>query len=117
MIRYCSRGKAQALPRQGTSRSTRHAVEAGTDGIESHLLHVLRFTDLEKDYLAGSIQCLTLDGYAQHLNACLSILPPHITDDGTKRDLIAPAWSADKKTGAELPEFHPNSGRSCKIAL
>ena len=82
--------------------TTRHAVAMGTDGIKFHLLHVLRNTDLERDYLAGRFQCLTLDRYAAHLKACLSVLPPHvtvhrITGDGAKRDLVAPLWSADKK--------------------
>jgi len=83
-------------------QSTRHAVAAGTDGIKFHLLHVLRGTDLEKDYLNGHFSCLELEEYAVILKACLSALPPHIvvhriTGDGAKRDLIAPLWSADKK--------------------
>ncbi|MBQ7345239.1 MAG: TIGR01212 family radical SAM protein [Oscillospiraceae bacterium] len=83
-------------------QTTRHAVAMGTDGIKFHLLHVLRGTDLEKDYLSGKFQCLTLEAYGQHLKACLSVLPPHvtvhrITGDGAKRDLVAPLWSADKK--------------------
>ena len=82
--------------------TTRQAVNAGTDGVKFHLLHVLRGTDLEKDYLAGKFQCLTLPEYAETLKECLSTLPPHIvvhriTGDGAKRDLIAPLWSADKK--------------------
>ena len=82
--------------------TTRQAVAAGTDGVKFHLLHVLRGTDLEKDYMAGKFQCLTLPEYAEILKQCLSTLPPHIvvhriTGDGAKRDLIAPLWSADKK--------------------
>lgn len=82
--------------------TTRQAVTAGTDGVKFHLLHVLRGTDLEKDYLAGKFQCLSLPEYAEILKQCLSVLPPRIvvhriTGDGAKRDLIAPQWSADKK--------------------
>lgn len=84
------------------ARTTRFAVDAGTDGIKFHLLHVLRGTDLERDYLAGLFQCLTLEEYAQWLRLCIGQLPPHvvvhrITGDGAKRDLVAPLWSADKK--------------------
>ena len=80
----------------------RRAVEAGTDGVKFHLLHVLHGTDLEKDYLAGKFNCLTLEEYAQWLKLCLAELPPHvvvhrITGDGAKRDLVAPLWSGDKK--------------------
>lgn len=83
-------------------QTTRHAVAAGTDGVKFHLLHVLQGTDLAQDYLAGRFRCLSLEDYAQTLKACLSVLPPQIvvhriTGDGAKRDLIAPAWSADKK--------------------
>lgn len=83
-------------------QTTRAAVEAGTDGIKFHLLHVLQNTDLADDYAAGKFRCLELEEYAQWLDACLVVLPEHMvlhrmTGDGAKRDLIAPLWSGDKK--------------------
>ena len=83
-------------------QTTRAAVEAGTDGIKFHLLHVLKGTDLEKDYLAGKFLCLELEEYGEILKACIAQLPPQvtvhrITGDGAKRNLVAPLWSADKK--------------------
>lgn len=83
-------------------RTTRDAVEAGTDGVKFHLLHVLQGTDLAEDYAAGKFQCLSLEEYGAWLKACIDILPPHIvvhriTGDGAKKDLIAPLWSGDKK--------------------
>lgn len=82
--------------------TTRQAVNAGTDGVKFHLLHVLKGTDLEKEYLAGKFTCLTMEEYGQILKDCIAQLPPEtvvhrITGDGAKRDLIAPLWSADKK--------------------
>lgn len=82
--------------------TTRQAVETGTDGVKFHLLHVLKGTDLEKDYLAGRFECLTMEQYGQILKQCLEVLPEHIvvhriTGDGAKRNLVAPLWSADKK--------------------
>lgn len=82
--------------------TTRQAVTAGTDGVKFHLLHVLRGTDLEQEYLRGRVEPLSLERYGQILKSCISCLPEHIvvhriTGDGAKRDLIAPAWSADKK--------------------
>ena len=82
--------------------TTQAAIDAGTDGVKFHLLHVLRGTDLAADYAAGAFECLTLEEYGQWLLACLNILPGHITvhritGDGAKRDLIAPLWSGDKK--------------------
>lgn len=83
-------------------QTTQQAVQAGTDGVKFHLLHVLRNTDLETDYLAGKFRCLELEEYAGILKRCLAVLPKdivvyRITGDGAKKDLVAPAWSADKK--------------------
>jgi len=56
-----------------------------------------------------------MERYAQHLKACLSILPStitvhRITGDGAKKDLIAPLWSADKKEVLHyLREYLANS--------
>lgn len=83
-------------------QTTRAAVEAGTDGVKFHLLHVLRNTDLEKVWRAGEFSCMTLPEYADALELCVAQLKPdtvihRITGDGAKRDLVAPLWSADKK--------------------
>ena len=87
---------------QMAAQTTRFAVAAGTDGVKFHLLHVLKNTDLEQDYLAGEFQCLSLEEYAHWLKVCLKEVPEQvvvhrITGDGAKRDLVAPLWSADKK--------------------
>ena len=82
--------------------TTRAAVTAGTDGVKFHLLHVLRGTELEQDYLAGKFEVLSMEAYGSILKDCISLLPEEtvvhrITCDGAKKDLIAPLWSADKK--------------------
>ncbi len=82
--------------------TTRFAVSAGTDGVKFHLLHVLKGTDLEKEYLAGDFQCLELEEYGEILKSCIAELPSHvvvhrITGDGAKGNLVAPLWSGDKK--------------------
>ena len=83
-------------------KTTEAAVKAGTDGVKFHLLHVLKGTDLAKDYEAGIFDCLSMEEYGAILKRCVDILPEHvvvhrITGDGAKKDLIAPLWSADKK--------------------
>ena len=83
-------------------QTTRFAVDAGTDGVKFHLLHVLKNTDLARDYLAGKFSCLSMEEYALWLKACIQVLPRkivvhRITGDGAKWDLIAPLWSGDKK--------------------
>lgn len=84
-------------------KTTRDAVTAGTNGVKFHLLYVLKNTDLARDYLNCKFNCLTLEEYAKTLKECIAVLPPdiivhRITGDGAKNDLIAPMWSADKKT-------------------
>lgn len=84
------------------AQTTRFAVNAGTHGLKFHLLHVLRGTDLERDFAAGKFRCLELEEYALWLKTCLAEVPPEvvvhrITGDGAKKDLVAPLWSADKK--------------------
>lgn len=86
----------------GAVKTTLDAIKAGTNGVKFHLLHVLKNTDLEKEYLNGKFECLTLEQYAEILKQCIAVLPPdivvhRITGDGAKRDLIAPLWSAGKK--------------------
>ena len=77
--------------------------KSGAQGIKLHLLHVLEGTDLEKDYQAGKFEVLSLDEYISALEACIESIPPEmvvhrLTGDGAKRFLVAPVWSADKKT-------------------
>ncbi|MBQ9530876.1 MAG: TIGR01212 family radical SAM protein [Eubacterium sp.] len=73
-----------------------------TDGIKLQLLHVIRGTDLEKEYNECKVKVLSLEEYADIIKQCIDIIPKEvvvhrITGDGAKKDLIAPLWSADKK--------------------
>ena len=90
------------LPDDDPLATTRFAVGCGTDGVKFHLLHILKNTRLEQEYLAGRVRALSLEEYAAMLKKCIDALPPQtvvhrITGDGAKRDLVAPMWSADKK--------------------
>ncbi len=76
--------------------------KSGAWGIKLQLLHVLKDTDLEREYNGGKFKCLSLEEYTDILKRCLAVLPPdmvihRITGDGDKQKLIAPLWSADKK--------------------
>lgn len=82
--------------------TVRYVVASGATGIKLQLLHVLRGTDLAKDYEAGKFEVLTEDAYMEILRQCLAVIPPQmvihrLTGDGPKRILIAPLWSGDKK--------------------
>ncbi|MCH5317053.1 MAG: TIGR01212 family radical SAM protein [Eubacterium sp.] len=79
-----------------------HVCKAGTNGIKLQLLHVLKNTDLARDYESGEFEVLTLEEYIDILKACVERIPQNVvihrlTGDGAKKDLIAPLWSADKK--------------------
>ena len=87
--------------RQDILESVRYAGER-SNGIKLQLLHVLKGTDLLKDYERGLFETLTLDEYVDLLCSCIEALPPDVvihrlTGDGDKKLLVAPLWSADKK--------------------
>lgn len=89
--------------REDMLKTVEHVVRCGSKGIKLQLLHVLKGTDLAEDYLAGRFETLSFDEYIEILNACVEILPEdmvvhRLTGDGPKKLLIAPLWSADKKT-------------------
>jgi len=82
--------------------SVKYVCSGRTDGIKLQLLHILKGTDLEKDYIAGKFKALEFEEYLDIITACINIIPKNIvihrlTGDGAKKDLIAPLWSADKK--------------------
>ena len=72
------------------------------DGIKLQLLHVLKDTDLYKDYEKGAFSVLSLEEYLDILTACVMELPPdmvihRMTGDGPRALLADPLWSLDKK--------------------
>ena len=82
--------------------TVRYVGASGSKGIKLQLLHVLKGTDLAKDYEAGRFRTLTLEEYTDILISCIQVLPKdmiihRLTGDGDKRLLVAPLWSADKK--------------------
>ena len=82
--------------------SVKYVCDKGIEGIKLQLLHVLKDTDLEKDYMAGKFEVLTEDEYIDILKECVRIIPEttvihRLTGDGDKKILVAPLWSGDKK--------------------
>ena len=79
-----------------------HVGASGSKGIKLQLLHVLKGTDLLKDYEAGLFKTLSMEEYIDIVCDCIKELPPdtvihRLTGDGDKKILVAPLWSADKK--------------------
>lgn len=84
------------------AETARYIGTSGADGIKFQLLHVLKGTDLALDYEDGKFSTLEMDEYLDILDACINAIPDtmivhRLTGDGSKRELIAPSWSADKK--------------------
>ena len=82
--------------------TVRYVCAHGTTGIKLQLLHILKGTDLEKEYNEGRVTPLTEDEYIDLLKKCVPIIPDDViihrlTGDGDKKLLVAPLWSADKK--------------------
>ncbi|MBQ6569924.1 MAG: TIGR01212 family radical SAM protein [Clostridia bacterium] len=80
----------------------RFVTACGSDGIKLSLLHVLRDTDLEKEYEQGKVILPDMEEYLDTLTDLLELLPPdmaihRMTGDGPKSILIAPLWTGDKK--------------------
>lgn len=75
---------------------------SGADGIKLQLLHVIKGTDLEKEYQAGKCRVMEMEEYVSLIADCIALLPERMvihrmTGDGDKKTLVAPAWSRDKK--------------------
>lgn len=82
--------------------TVRYVGNSGADGIKLQLLHVIRGTDLEKDYREGRFSTMELSDYVRLVADCIALLPPdmvvhRITGDGDRNTLVAPLWSLDKK--------------------
>lgn len=82
--------------------SVAYVGKSGCDGVKLQLLHVLRGTDLCRDYENGLFRALERDEYVDILGDAINLLPKNVvihrlTGDAPKKLLIAPAWSADKK--------------------
>ena len=88
--------------REEMLETVRYVGKSGVQGIKLQLLHVIKGTDLEKEYEAGKFECMTMEEYVDLVHDAIEALPDDIiihrmTGDGAKRTLIAPMWSADKK--------------------
>ncbi len=82
--------------------TVRYVCRSGANGIKLQLLHILKGTDLEKEYNEGKIKVLSEDEYIVLLKKAVDIIPDEmvihrLTGDGDKRILTAPLWSGDKK--------------------
>ncbi len=88
--------------RDDMKKTVEYVARSGVAGIKLQLLHVIKGTDLEKDYEAGLFECMTMEEYVTLVKECIDLLPKdmiihRMTGDGDKKTLVAPLWSTDKK--------------------
>lgn len=88
--------------REDIIKTASYIGASGVSGIKLQLLHVLKGTDLYKDYSEGLFKTLEMNEYIDLVCDCIRVLPDNIvvhriTGDGDKKTLVAPLWSADKK--------------------
>ncbi len=88
--------------REDMLKTVRYVGESGVQGVKLQLLHVIRGTDLEKEYEQGRFETLDMVSYTELVADCIAELPEdmiihRMTGDGDKRTLVAPLWSGDKK--------------------
>lgn len=82
--------------------SVKYVCSKPISGIKLQLLHVLKNTPLEKEYLLNKFHIYSLEEYASLLGECICNIPSDIvihrlTGDGPKSLLIEPQWSGNKK--------------------
>lgn len=71
-------------------------------GVKLQLLHILKHTDLAKEYELGRCTALSKEQYLDILTSAITHLSPDITihrvtGDGPKELLLAPLWSLNKR--------------------
>ena len=87
---------------QDMLNTIKYVVDSKVHGIKISVLHVLKFTKLFDDYMAGNFKCLSMEAYFNILGKAINMIPPgmvihRVTGDGAKYLLVAPEWTADKK--------------------
>lgn len=82
--------------------SVSYVAHSSVWGVKLQLLHVLKNTVLEKQYLDEPFPIFSLEEYCDFVIDCVERLHPsqvihRLTGDGPRNLLVAPLWSTDKK--------------------
>ena len=93
------------LPGEGRRElleSINYVNQKSVFGVKLQLLHILKHTDLEKEYEKGMCKPLSKEEYLDLLVSAITHLSPSVTihrltGDGAKELLIAPLWSLNKR--------------------
>lgn len=89
------------------ARSACRMAELGVHALKFHPLHVLTGTYLEKMFLSGYFEPVTIEGYISEVVHALRVLPKgvmiqRLTADASPPLLVAPGWINDKPRVIDL---------------
>ncbi len=78
------------------------ALQPQADGVKLQMLHVLKGTELARQYEQAPFPLLSMEEYTDLVVQSIRILPDdmvihRMTGDGPRKLLIAPLWTTDKK--------------------
>ena len=89
--------------REDIINSVKYVTSMDIAGVKLQLLHILKNTPLEKEYLLNPFKVLSMEEYVDLIAECLTYIPKDIvihrlTGDGPKSLLVEPKWSGNKKS-------------------
>ncbi len=78
-----------------------YVAHSGAQGIKFHLLHLMKGTQMVKQYESGELQLLSQEDYIDLICKGISMLPQEmvvhrLTGDAPRESLIGPMWSLKK---------------------
>ncbi len=81
--------------------TARKVAALSPSAVKIHLLHIIKGTEAERQYLAGELGTMSLEEYVSVVCDQLELLPKEtvierVTGDGTAETLVAPLWSKKK---------------------
>jgi len=81
--------------------TARELTALRVDGIKLHILHVLRDTELEKNYRNNEVELLSKEAYVESVCDFIEVLSPEcvmlrLVSDASPDILVAPEWINDK---------------------
>ena len=87
--------------REDMLETARKVAALSPSAVKIHLLHIIKGTEAERQYLAGELGTMSLEEYVSVVCDQLELLPKEtvierVTGDGTAETLVAPLWSKKK---------------------
>ncbi|MBQ9692893.1 MAG: TIGR01212 family radical SAM protein [Clostridia bacterium] len=82
-------------------RTAKDVAALRPSAVKIHLLHVIKGTETERQYLSGELETMSLSDYVSTVCDQLELLPKEtvierVTGDGSADTLVAPLWSKKK---------------------